>query len=804
MLRNYLLIPFRNFVRQPAYTLLNILGLTIGIVSTLFILLFITHEMGYDRHQEKLDRIYRISSDITEPDDAFRWAVTQRPLAQQLKQDYPEVEEYVRFIPNGRTRLEHREGEQSRFFFEEKVFLVDSTVCDIFSFDFLMGDANTALKAPNSIALSSSVANKIFAKRDPIGQILRTPSGREYKVTGVYRDMPVNSHLIANAMISSNSIPGFNNPNAGSWGGFNLYSYVLLREGADAKSFAAKLPEVIEKHVAVIFDEINIKVKYHLLPLADIHLTSDFEGEPEPVGQMGFLYIFGIVGIFMLLLACINYMNLATTRATKRSMEVGIRKVLGSERRQLIAQFLTESILFTVIALVLSYIMVLILLPLFNATFELSLARSLLWSPTVLLSLFGLILLVGILGGSYPAFYLSGFRPLVVLKGSLAQGSGNPRLRQSLVAIQFAITIFMLVGTGIIYDQMNYLRNKNLGFDKEHVLTFSLQGRQNRERFPIIKDKLLQNPKIVNVATATTTPGDGFGKQIMKLEAGDGSMKTLGVDNYGVDFDFFPTLGVDFVHGRNFSPSFTTDSTEAVLVNEAMVERLAWDDPIGRKVHIDGSDSSTVMQVVGVVNNFHQQSLYEPIAPLLFIPRFNNAQVHARISPQSATDLSSILSFVESQWQEVFPNEPFEYDFVDASFMELYKADQMRAYIFTLFSILMIVVACLGLLGLASFTAEQRTKEIGIRKVLGANTSSIVYLLTSNFVWLVALATVPAFLAAWYFMSKWLDTFSYHTYMNYWLFVLAFVIVVVITLLTTGYHAIRAAWSNPVEALKTE
>ncbi len=800
MIKNYWRIFLRGFKRQPAYVLLNVLGLTIGVAATLFILLYIYTEMRYDRFHEKYDRIYRISSDITEPDDAFRWAVTQTPLGLQVKSDYQEVEEYVRFIPNGRTQLQHGE----RFFFEEDIYLVDSTVNNIFSFDFLNGDAATVMDEPNSIALAHSVAQRIFGGLDPIGEILKTPSGREYQVTGVYRDFPRHAHLIPAGIISSHTIENLANPGPGSWGGFGIYTYVLLREGADALAFEQKLTDVIDNHVATIFDQFDIKIKYELIALPDIHLSSDFEGEPEPVGEMGFIYIFGAVALFMLLIACINYMNLATARSTKRAMEVGIRKVLGSERRQLIGQFLSESLLFSLFALVLSFLLVFLLLPAFNSAFDLQLARSLLFSPQILGGALIILLLTGVIGGSYPAFYLSGFRPLAVLKGKLAKGTGNPQLRKALVSVQFAITLFMIIGTGIIYDQMNYLRHKELGFDKEFLMSFSLEGQEAREKFLTLREALLQHSKISAVATATTTPGDGFGKQVMSVENSEGVIDQYGVDNYFVDYDFFPTLEIPFVAGRNFSREFGTDTTLAAIVNEAMVERMGWQDPLGKRIQFQGNDTLPMARVIGVVKDFHQQSLYEPISPLVFRPRQQNGEVHVRLEPVNTTELSSLIATVGETWKEVYPNTPFEFDFVDAAFMELYEADQVRARIFTLFSVMMILIAGLGLLGLASFSAEQRTKEIGVRKILGAETSNIVLLLTRNFVLLVLIASIPAFVAAWYFMKKWLDTFAYHAELNYWLFGLALFMVLLITIMTTSYHAIKAAVRNPVDALRYE
>lgn len=800
MLKKNLLVALRNFVRQPGYTVLNILGLTIGISASMLILLYLIEELSFDKYHEKADRIYRISSDLTEPDDAFRWATTQTPLGPQLKIDYSEVEHTVRFFPQGRLRFQ----EKDRFFYEEDVYIVDSTVFDVFDFDFVFGDKAASMKEPNSIVLNQSLSKRIFGESNPIGGTLKLTSGREYIVKGVYKDMPPNSHIIANAMVSSNTFPQLSNPNAGSWGGFSIYTYVLLKEGSNAEDFAAKLPEVIENYVAVIFDQFDIKIKYELINLTDIHLYSDFEGEPVPTGEIGFIYIFSAVALFLLLLACINYMNLSTARATKRALEVGVRKVLGSDRLQLIFQFLTESLLFAIVSIALSFLLLMILIPFFNDTFDLELRRSLLLSSGVLWGALAIILIVGILGGSYPAFYLSAFRPIKVLKGLLSKGSGNPMLRKVLVTVQFAVTIFMLIGTGIIYDQMQYLREKDLGFDKEHVLTFQLDGQESRERFQVIRDKLLQNPKITSVGTSSTSPGQGFGKLVASVEGADGTIKSLGVDNYFVDFDFFPTMGMELTAGRYFSREYSTDSTQAVMVNEAMVKRMAWDDPIGRRVRFSSNDTLPFLRVIGVVKDFHQASLYDPIEALVFRPAFNLGNVHVRINPQSPQDISAIIASTEQVWQEIFPNKPFEYDFLDSSFMELYQADQVRGRIFSLFSLLMIVIACLGLLGLASFTTEQRTKEIGIRKVIGAKTVDILVLLTRNFVLLVVLGAIPAFLAAWYFMKIWLDTFSYHANMNFWLYGLALLTVVALTIFTTGYFAIRAAQRNPVKALKYE
>lgn len=798
MLKNYVLVALRNFRRQPGYTALNILGLTLGVSATLFILLYLVRELSYDQYHEKIDRIYRVSSDITETDDAFKWAVTQTPLAPALKNDYPEVEEFVRFIPNGRTQFEY--NQQS--YFEERTYIVDSTVFDVFSFQFIQGEPHTALHEPNSLAISESLAESIFGRENPMGKTVEIGNDQKLQVRGVYHDMPSNSHLIANAMISAATFPWIREQsrNANSWGGFNIYSYVLLKPGASPKSFEAKLDTVIKQRVAPIFDQFNIKVKYALLAVPDIHLKSDFEGEPEPLGQMSFIYIFGAVALFMLILACINYMNLATARSARRAMEVGMRKVLGSTKGQLIWQFLSESVILTFIALALSFGLVFVLVPWFNQLFDLNLKAAALFSPQLLGGMALILFLVGILGGSYPAFFLSAFQPITIMQGSSSRGTKNIALRKGLVVLQFVISIFMLIGTGIIYDQMNYLRNKELGFDKEHILTFSFTDRSQREKWPVIRNTLLEQPGITAIATASTTPSQGYGKQLMNIETAEGTMDQRGINNYGVDFDFFPTMGMEIIKGRNFSREFGTDSTLAVLVNEAMVKRMAWDDPIGKKLQFNANDTLPVARVIGVVKDFHQQALYEPIEPLMFRARFNNRVAHVKI----AGNVSSAINQIEKVWSENIPDAPFEYNFVDDSFMELYQADQVRARIFTLFSIIMIMIACLGLLGLASYTADQRTKEIGIRKIVGASSMDIVRLLTQNFLVLVAFAALPAFVIAWYFMTKWLDTFAYHTPMNYWLYALAFLLTALITLLTTSYHGLKAAQGTPADALRYE
>lgn len=794
MLRNYIKVAFRHLIKQRGYTALNIIGLTIGITSSLLILLYIFNELSFDKHHSNSNRIYRISSEITEPDNSFKWAVTQMPLAYTLKNTYAEVEEYSRFVGNGRTRLEL----DNINYFEQNIYFVDSAIFKMFDFNWIAGDQKTALLAPNSIALNKTIADKIFKGEDPIGKSLKTDGDQTWKVTGVYEDMAQNSHIIAEALISMATLPTANT--SSNWGSFGIYTYVMLNEANDAKSFAIKLPEIIKEYVAPVFDQFEITVVYELLPITTIHLYSDYEGEPEALGDINYIYIFSAVGLFLLLIACINYMNLSTARSTKRSLEVGIRKVMGAQRPRLIGQFLSESILITIASFILSLSILFIIIPFLNNTLGTNLLMESLLQKEVVLAIILIITITGILGGSYPAFYLSSFRPVVVLKGTLSNKGGNKLLRKVLVTVQFSISIFMLIGTGIIYNQMNFVQSKNLGFDKENVIRFNLPNGQARAKWPVLRSKLLDNSNIINASTSASTPGNGFGKNLMNIESEEGVMEQKGLDHYGIDYDYFPTLKIEIVEGRNFSLDYGSDSSSAIMVNEAMVKRMGWSNPIGKKVQFGTQDTLAFSHVVGVVKNFHQQSLYNPIEALMFHPNTNNRRALVKIGGNTKSSLKSI----ETTWQEVFPTIPFEYEFIDESFLEQYETDQLRGKLFLGFSIMTIVISCLGLLGLASYTAEQRTKEISIRKVLGAETGGLVSLIIKDFIYLVIIGALPAFILSWYSMNEWLSSFEYHISIGPMIFILVFIITLGITILTTGFFALKAANSNPAENLKYE
>lgn len=800
MLKNLFKIALRNIFKDKVYSSINILGLTIGITCSMFLFMYILDELSYDRYHTNANNIYRIVSNIKEPDNAFTWSIAQIPMARELRNNYPEVKNAVRFYGTGRTL--YKNGDKQ--FNEEEFFLTDSTVFDMFTYEFLAGDMSTALDNPFSIVLTETIAKKYFASpAEALGQSLQNQQNDEFKITGVIKDVPYNSHFRFDALISRSSRQGSDD---GSWGNFGVFTYIQLPEGYDLTKMYASFDKIVKERVNPIFEQFNIKVAYELQRIPDIHLHSKIQDEAEEGGDISYIYIFGAVSAFMLIIACINYMNLATARSANRAKEVGVRKVMGSQRKQLIVQFITESVVLTLIALTLSIILIYALLPAFNSLANKHLPFSYVLQAPVILSLLGITLFAGIVGGSYPAFYLSSFNPVNVLKGKLAARGGSVFFRRGLVVLQFSISIFMLISTLVVFDQLSYMRNKDLGFDKERVIRLTMSERELRQKSETLVQRLRQTPEVAGVGTASSAPGRGIGKNLMKVEDNEGKLVDRGVDLYSSDFEFIKTMGMEIVTGRDFSRDVSSDTTYAVLVNEAMVRRMAWDDPIGKKFIFQGAgpnNSDIEKRVVGVVKDYHQNSLYEEIEPLMIILSDQNYLVLVRTTEG---DVRQSLAAVEKVWKEMFPNHTFQYDFLDQDFNSQYTADEKRSLIFTVFSSLTIAIACLGLLGLAAFTTEQRTKEIGVRKVIGASVTNLVTLVSREFFLLVGLGMLIAFPAAWYFTENWLTNFAYHIELKgEWLtFLLSALLAFMITLLTVGYHVMRAAHANPVKSLRDE
>jgi len=797
MIKNLIITAFRNILRDKGYSLINVLGLTIGITSSIFLLLYILDELSFDNYHSNSQDIYRVITHITEQDDDFTWVVAQIPFAQTVRDKYPEVEKSVRFV--GMGRVLYKKGELK--FYEDEIFAADSAVFEVFSYDFIEGDPATALYDPNSIVLTRDMAIKYFGMAEVVGEALE--AGEEiYQVTGVIENVPKNSHFTFDALVSVSTLD--ERQRDGSWGNFGVFTYLYAPSMTDPEAFKAKLSEIYDEFCAPIFKQYGISFRYDLQKITDIHLHSHYEGEAEVNGDIKYIYIFAAVAFFMLIIASINYMNLATARSARRSREVGIRKVIGSHRFQLISQFIMESLLLSIFAFVFSLIMVLAILPFFNDLLEKEITMAFLQDPLILSSLVGIIIFVGILGGSYPAFYLSSFNPALVLKSKMIARGGNAFLRKGLVILQFSISIVMLVCTWLVYDQLQFLREKDLGFDKEHVIRMSLSTNEMRDNYNAFRSVLLELPEVINVGTASTSPGYGVGKNLLNVEGQNGEMVERGIDMYAIDYDYLSTLGFEIVEGRDFSREFPSDTSAAVIVTEAMADRMGWESAIGKKFAFMGDGNGgepEPMLVVGVVKDYHHASLYDIIEPIMFLPRENNRVVHIKIDGKN---VPNTLEKVESVWSTIQADEPFEYTLLDEEFQEQYQNDERRGQIFTLFAGLTMAIACLGLLGLASYTAEQRTKEISIRKVVGANVQTLVYLVSKEFIVLVFISIIIGLPVAYYFMQQWLQNFAFAMDINWFSFVIVSAIALLITFSTVSYHTVRAALANPVDALKEE
>lgn len=791
MYKNMLKTAIRNITKDFGYSSLNIIGLTIGIASALFLIIYVTDEVSYDKYHEKADRIYRVSSHISETDDEFTWIVAQIPFGPQVVLDYPEVQAAVRFINFNRAPFKYNDKE----FYEENFYYADTAVFDVFTYKFLRGDPKTALTEPNTMVLTETVANKYFGNDDPIGKTL--VSGEEsYRITAVIEDVPQNSHFRFNALSSRKSLPS---DFVGSWGNFGVFTYLLFPEGFDVEAFEVKMQEMYGKYMAEIFERRGISIEYVLDPITKIHLTSTNPGEPEPTGSITYVYIFSIVAFFLILIAAMNYMNLATARSARRAREVGLRKVVGSNRLSLVLQFLSESITLTLISLILSIVVVALLLQQFNLLAGKNFDLSILQSPVVILSALAVIIVVGIIGGTYPAFYLSRFQPTTVLKGEVTKGSSGNLFRKVLVVFQFLISVSMIICTLVVYKQLNFLKTKDLGYDQTNILSIGLTNRNMVRSYPVFKQKLLDNPIIKSVASTNTPMGGGSSKNLLSVESDEG-MVDRGVNLAVVDHDFIETLGIKMLKGRDFQSDIPGDTLNGVIVNETFVKRMNWTEPLGKKIETIGSGFLKAI-VVGVMHDYHQTGMYNEIETLMLLYRPFGRIVYIKLTDNNRQES---IRFIEQTWREMYPEQPFEYEFLSDTFSNQFEADEKRGFIFTLFTILAIVIACLGLFGLASYTVERRTKEIGVRKVIGASEGSIVGLISKEFLILVSISIVIAIPVSFYFMSRWLDNYVYRTNLSVFIFVLAATISILVTFVTISFKAYRAAIMNPTESLRTE
>ncbi len=811
MLKIYLKIAVRNLWRNKAFSTINMMGLALGIATCLVIMLFVVDELSYDRFNQKADRIVRVIFRGSVQGEQMNEAHVMPPVAQALKAEFPEVEQATRIRLMGMPKTSI--GENT--FRKNSFAFVDANFFDVFTLPFLQGDPATALTLPNTLVISQATAQMYFGDQDPMGKVIYFNDWKEsFTVRGVMADMPGNAHFRSDMLASMATFPEANNP---SWMVSEFYTYLVLTHGYDYKKLEAKLPQIVEKYMGpqlqnamgislAQFRQAGNDIGLFLEPLVSIHLHSKLMSGMEPGGDVRYVYIFGAIALFMLLIACINFMNLSTAGASKRAKEVGVRKVLGSGQGQLVGQFLLESVLLSLFALLLALVLVKAALPLFNNLSGKSLSlpwQEQLWLLPGLI-LFGLF--VGVLAGSYPAFFLSSFKPIAVLKGSVASSAGGKgkrflSLRSGLVIFQFCISIGLIIGTIVVYQQLQYIQNKELGFEKDQVLVLPDAG-QLGQNVEVFRQQLLQDPRVVSVSTSGYLPAGPSNNNNFFLYPDNDVSQQVKTLRYEIDDQYIPTLGIELVAGRNFSAVYGEDST-GIILNETAAKAFGWKKAALGQTLTTSSNSGEkfTFRVIGVVKDFHFRSLHDRISPLVMVLGKAEGAVITKIKTENA---GSLLAALKQKWSDLSGGEPFEYSFLDERYYQAYQSEQKMGLILGIFSGLTIFVACMGLFGLATFTAEQRTREIGIRKVLGADVSDIVALLSKEFLKLVLVAAVIAFPIAWLAMHKWLQDFAYRIDITLWVFLLAGVASALVALLTVGYQALKAATANPIKNLRTE
>jgi len=807
MLKNYVKIALRNLLKYKGTSFINIFGLSAGITCCILISLFVLDELSYDRYHEKSGQIYRVTLQGIVGTNEFNGAITCAPLAAALVQDFPEVVAATRFRSFGFPVLRYGE----KVFSEERFFSADPTIFDVFTIPFIKGDPKTALSKPNTLVITQTMAKKYFGHEDPMGKILNADKKRDYMITGVVEDVPRNSHFHFDFL---GSLSTYEDSKSQFWVSNSYYTYFVLPKGASYKAFEPKLKELVVKYVGPQIEKTaGITLEnfiagggaygYFVQPLTDIHLLSNLEHELEPNSDITYVYIFSLIALAILVIACINFMNLATARATRRTKEVGIRKTLGSLRAQLVRQFLAESFIMSFLAVFISLLMVELLLPWFGNFTGKHLAINYLSNYFTVPLLMGLVLVVGFMAGIYPSFFLASFKPAEVLKGTLQKTGKHPWLRSGLVIFQFTVSIVLFIGTFVVYNQLDFIRNRRLGFNKEQLVVIKKTD-DITQKIETFKEELSKLPGVINATNTTTLPGKNFDSNAHQVTGAAGEETHL-LWSMRSDYNFAKTFEVEMAKGRFFSRDFSTD-TSAVVLNHAAVKTLGLTDPIGKVIVQLGStaDKSENFQIIGVMKDFHFESLHQKIRPMLIklIPEKQAGKfVTVRAKPG---EIPTTLRQIEHTWRKFALNQAFEYVWFDRDFAGIYEAEERTGQIFAVFSIIAICIACLGLLGLAAFTTEQRTKEIGIRKALGAPITGIVLMLSKEFTRWVLAANIIAWPVAYFITRSWLQSFAYRVDIEIHMFLFSAVLAIIIAFLTVSYQVIKAALANPVESLKYE
>ncbi len=811
MIKNYIRIAFRNLFKHRGFSLINIIGLTVGLTCCFLILLFVRDELSYDKYNINADRIYRVNLHGRISDSDFNLAVSCAPIGPTLKNEIPEVQNFTRLFKAGIPVIRYKD----KVFSEDRFFWADSTFFEVFTLPFIKGNPQTALVKPNSVIITESMAKKYFGNDNPVGKLLNMDNRIDYMVTGVIEDIPRNSHFHFDFLGSLTSYQNIMQDQR--WLSNNVFTYLLLDKGKTYDMIKDKMENVILKYVApqvklalgISLEQLKksgARYHYSLQPLTDIHLYSHLDNEIEPNSDIQYVYIFALIALGILLIACINFMNLATARSAMRAKEVGIRKTLGSKKSQLVWQFIFESVLMSTIAVILAAFLAELLLPFFNEITGKYITFGINASLTILPIFVLFSVIVGFLAGSYPAFFLSAFDPVTVLKGNTLKGGKNSWLRSTLVISQFTVSIILIIGTFVVKEQLDYIQNKNLGFNKNQIVLVKKTDDIGRQ-IETFKKELLSNPSITSVTNCNTYPGGPSVGNSAYLAGGQSGDKSQLLMQMAADYGFVDTYQIPMKEGRYFSKEHPSDTLNTVVVNEATIKIFGIKNPIGKKIIAVGNspETSRAFTIIGVTKDFNYESLHSKIRPLvihLFVPgRGFGRYTAVRVA---SGDIKNTLTYIRDKWHKLAGAQAFEYNFFDQEFAKLYESEQRTGKLFTSFSILAIIIATMGLFGLVAFITERRTKEIGIRKVMGASISEIVFLLSKEFSKWVLLANIIAWPVAYYLMNNWLKDFAYRANISLWLFPMAGILVLLVSLLTVSSLTFRAARANPANSLKYE
>jgi putative ABC transport system permease protein len=815
-MRNYIVVALRNLSRERLYAAINIAGLSLGIACCLILGLFLRSELTYDRYNVQHEHIFRLVNEFTTNGTASSFALTSRSLAPMIAADDPQIRKYVRFESAGNQGgITIHHGNDAYVWSD--AYYADPDVFDIFTFEVIYGDPKTALTDGSSVAVSQTFARRYFGNANPIGESISTDDGIPLKINLVYADQPQNTHLKYDILFSRNNArlrePDSQTQRRQQLWGVGDFTYVVMAPGFRLTDWAPVNDQFFARNMAEVGKPLNSKWRSWLQPLTDIHLKSDV-GYDRPTGNPIYLYGCAAVGLFILIVACINYMNLATARATRRARSVGIRKILGASRLSLALQFLGEAVLFVLIATVIGMVIVEVMLRLtsINSLMEQQVTLNVFHEPVLVAWLFGIGILVGILAGAYPALYLSSWAPTSALTGRYTAGKGHARMRELLVLVQFTISAGVIASTLLMQAQMRYIANKPLGFQKENRLVVTLRGATTIEKLPTIRTELGKNPDILGVSEAITLPGKQTGENLVQVDNNDGVPTSVEIFNMPVATDFLSVLGLQIVKGRDFSQRLLTDTGVSALVNETMVHKMGWTEPLGKRVY--GNGGIVIGHVIGVVKDFNFKSLRTVIEPFALLPLtddFTGLPESARPSQQrlmvlniKGENVGRTLDFVEAVLRQADARHPFEYEFLDQQLNNLYKSEHDLTRLIAIFAAICIFIACLGLFGLIAFTTEQRSREIGTRKVLGATAFQIIMLLAQRILILVLIASVLAAVISYFAMDRWLLGFAYRAGINPLVFVLAAVLAAGVAFITVALQSYKTASADPVNALREE